>query len=131
LPILLIASLAVLSACATKPTAPALACTTSESPMAEFELLLGRNIAGRAEISEKDFLDFVTKTVVPAFPSGFSVIDADGHYGAIRERSKIITIIAPDTPETAMRIARIAASYKTRFAQESVGVVRQPVCASF
>jgi hypothetical protein len=99
--------------------------------MAEFELLLGRNITGRGEISGKVFLDFVTKTVVPAFPSGFSVLDADGYYGTIRERSKIIKIVAPDTPETAARIAQIAANYKTRFAQESVGILRQPVCASF
>ena len=105
--------------------------------MAEFELLLGRNIARYGEVSDAEFQDFLAKTVVPAFPDGFSVSDAQGHYRApgtaapIQERAKIITIIVPDTPETATRIAAIAAAYKALFAQDSVGTLHLPVCAAF
>ena len=131
----------LLSACAAKidvppPPAP-LACAPAERAMAEYELLLGRNIPKGGQVSNSAFLDFVTKTVVPTFPAGFTVIDADGHYlhqnakDPIREPSKILKIIAPDAPETAAHIAAIAASYKERFAQESVGIIRHPACASF
>jgi len=122
---------------APRTPAPAVSCAPGETAMAELQLLLGRNIPKGGQVSNAAFRNFVEKTVVPAFPAGFTVSDAEGHYlheGAtdpIREPSKVITIIAPDTPETGARIATIAAAYKTRFAQDSVGIVRRPACASF
>jgi hypothetical protein len=132
----------VLTACAAKssppPAAPPpLACAGAETLMAEFQLLLGRNIPAGGQVSRAAFSEFVAKTVAPAFPAGFTVIDAEGHYlpqnakDPIREPSKLIVIVAPDTLETGARITAIASAYKTRFAQESVAIIRRPACASF
>jgi hypothetical protein len=130
-----------LPGCAAKIVAPPLpaplvACAPGEMPMAEFQLLLGRNIPKGGTVSDTAFRAFIDKAVVPAFPEGFTVSDAEGHYlhrnakDPIREPSKIITIIATDSPDTGARIAAIAADYKRRFAQEAVGIIRQPACAA-
>jgi hypothetical protein len=116
---------------------PAVFCAPGETPMASYQLLLGRTIPSGGRVSEAAFRTFVEASVVPAFPAGFTVSDAEGHYrhrdakDPIREPSKILTIITPDLPETGTRIAAIAADYKARFEQESVGIIRHPACASF
>lgn len=105
--------------------------------MSEVKLLLGRSMASGKRVSDADFADFVEHSIVPNFPDGFTLSAAQGHYlpkGAsapIHEPAAVLLVIAPDTPETTRRVHAIADAYKRRFAQESVGIVREPVCASF
>jgi hypothetical protein len=48
-----------------------------------------------------------------------------------RERSKVVEIAAPDAPGLMNRIQDVAAHYRTRFHQQSVGVVTMPGCGAF
>ncbi len=60
--------------------------------------------------------------------SGLTVLDAQGVWRddrQMRERTKLVIIVLPDESAAREQIAGIAATYKTRFHQKSVGVVTQ------
>jgi hypothetical protein len=100
------------------------------------ELFFGRNIGGATGVSDSDWQGFVSNEIESRFPAGFTMIDATGEWrGAsgetAREASKIVLIVAPAGPETRSRLDGIAAAYKVRFHQESVGLVIEPSCAAF
>jgi hypothetical protein len=112
------------------------ACLPGLMPIAEAQLFLGRNIAGREGVSDADWGRFVDEEVSPRFPDGFSVADVDGQYrnaaGAIvRERSKELVVITRRAPDDTMKLNAIRDAYKSRFNQESVLLAEFPVCAGF
>ena len=49
----------------------------------------------------------------------------------VREPSKIVQIVLPGNVEDIARLNEIAEAYKTRFKQQSVGVIVRPACVSF
>jgi hypothetical protein len=112
-------------------------CAAGEMRALRAEIFLGRSIKTGGEVSERDFADFLAKSVTPLFPDGFSVFDGRGQYLSggttkpIREKSKLLLIVAPDNETTAGKIGVIAEAYKRRFAQDSVGIVRVPACSKF
>ncbi len=112
-------------------------CHAPTQTMQRIELMFGRNVGTSLAVTEEDWRLFLTREVVPRFPDGFSVVDADGPRSdrdtsrVVNEPSKIIIIIAPDSPETETRVAAVEAAYKSQFRQESVVVVTRAVCASF
>lgn len=129
---------AALVACA--PMAPPRepACLfSSQAPMIEVALFFGRDIAGRAPLTDAEWTAFAADALVRAFPDGFTVLDGNGQWrdprsGAVlRESTKIVLVAAPRTGDLAARIAAAASAYKTQFRQQSVGVVTREVCASF
>jgi hypothetical protein len=105
--------------------------------MIEVELFFGRDIPGGGSVSDADWADFTATVVTPAFPDGFSASDAKGQWRGsdngkiVHEPSEIVTIVAPRSPTLASKISKIVESYRTRFHQQSVGVVTRPVCAAF
>jgi hypothetical protein len=128
--------LIALSACAHE--APkSTGCADGDMPAVRTELFLGRSINSGGEVSERAFADFLAQSVTPLFPDGFSILNGTGQYlspgtaAPIREKSKILLIVAPDDEATKGKIASIAEDYKRRFAQEAVGLVRIPACAKF
>jgi len=76
-------------------------------------------------------------TVTPRFPAGFTAIEAQGQWQngptapIIREKSRLIWIIAPESPELASKLDAIRKAYKEQFNQNSVGAFIQSGCASF
>ncbi len=79
---------------------------------------------------------FVERAVTARFPSGFTVIDANGQWrdrdGNVgREASRIVEIVHDDIAAPARLVEEIVAAYKREFRQEAVLVVRQPVTACF
>jgi hypothetical protein len=129
----------LLGACAT-PTTPAPAlpnCVAPARAMVQIDLYFGRDIAGRAEVSEAQWARFVDLQVTPRFPAGLTVTDARGQYrdadsGRIdRERSKRLTIIVDDIAAARSKLDAVAAAYKAQFQQQSVLRVEGPVCAVF
>jgi hypothetical protein len=127
------AALFLLSACATpQPTCPAPA-----KPATQVDLYFGRDIGGKAEVSDAQWARFVDEEVTPRFPDGLTVADARGQYrdptsGRIdRERSKRLTLLIADMPAARPRLDAIAEAYKRRFQQQSVLRVEGPVCATF
>ncbi|HTV46054.1 MAG TPA: DUF3574 domain-containing protein [Stellaceae bacterium] len=108
-----------------------------EHRMLVAELFFGRAVKGRAPISETEWAAFAAQTITPAFPDGFTVFNGDGQWrnprtGQIaRDPTKILLVAAPRTPDLARRLATVIAAYKTRFDQQSVGVVTRDACGSF
>jgi len=112
-------------------SAQTLSCTPPQKPMLDVEFLLGR---GKA--SDARWRQFLAREVTPRFPDGLTVYETTGQWRdpqrkiVIRERSRVLRIIAADEP-TNDKIAVVAAAYKKQFGQKSVGIVARPACVSF
>lgn len=101
------------------------------------ELLFGRNIEGRANVSDAQWSDFLGQEVTPRFPDGLTVFEAAGQWRdsetgqVVREPSWIVMILAPGTPDTLTRLSEIRVAYINRFRQQSVGLTLARTCADF
>jgi hypothetical protein len=105
--------------------------------MVEAQIMFGRNIGGALGVSDKGFARFLEREIVPRFPDGLTIVDATGRWRdartgrLIREPSKMVTVIATPDASLQEKIDAIAAAYKRRFRQDSVGVVIRQACVSF
>ena len=101
------------------------------------ELMFGRKIGERIGVSNTAWARFVDREITPRFPNGFTVIDAQGqwrdtdHNKVMREPSKLVQIVLAGTDEDQQRLGEIAAAYKARFRQQSVGIIVRPACVAF
>jgi hypothetical protein len=101
------------------------------------ELFFGRDIPGRAPLSDAEWSDFAANIVAAEFPDGFTVYDGEGQWRdpqthkIVRERTKILIVAAPVSAETDRKLAVVADDYKRRFKQLSVGIVTSQGCGSF
>lgn len=120
---------------ATPAVGEGLLCASPLRPMLRTELFFGRNIAGRLGVSERQWAAFVDAELTRRFPDGLTVIDGKGQWQTdgriVREPSKIVIVVTADEASARERIVAAAKSYMTRFRQKSVGVLTQPVCATF
>ena len=75
--------------------------------------------------------------VTPNFPDGFTVFDGEGQWrnpatGKIaQDPTKILLVAAQRSPDLAARLSAVIDAYKTRFHQQSVGIVTRDSCAAF
>jgi hypothetical protein len=97
-------------------------------PMTQLTAYLG------GSLSERDWQDFLVTSVTPAFPDGLTATEARGQWRdpegrIIREASRTLTILAEG--DARARFAPVEAAYRARFAQRSVLVTTQGVCARF
>jgi hypothetical protein len=112
-------------------------CRAPQQPHQIAELLLGRNIGDRLGVSEKSFARFLEREIVPRFPDGLTVLDSVGHWRdrarkrPVRERGKLVHIVLPGHDDDLERLNAIAEAYKTRFRQQSVGIILRSACVSF
>jgi hypothetical protein len=87
--------------------------------------------------SEAAWRNFLDREVTPRFPSGLSVLDVYGQWqgkqekAPERERSKLLIIDYPATPDNAARIEAIRTAWKQRTHAQSVLKVTQPADVSF
>lgn len=101
------------------------------------QLMFGRDIEGRAAVSDAQWSDFLGGEVTPRFPDGLTVFEAAGQWRdsetrqVVREPSWIVMILAPNTPNTLARLSEIRAAYVGRFRQQSVGLTLAPTCVDF
>jgi hypothetical protein len=136
LPALLFSALA---GCAGPPAEPPpYACLLpSEQRMLVAELFFGRNIRGRGALSDAEWAEFAAQIVTPNFPDGFTVTDGDGQWQnpatreITRQPTKIVLVAARRTPDLGQRLSAVIDAYKTRFHQQSVGLITRDSCASF
>jgi uncharacterized protein DUF3574 len=111
---------------------PALPCSGSQKPWVVAELLFGRT-----RVSEANWTRFLASEITPRFPDGLTVLDAKGQWRApgtakiTRERSKVVVIAMPPSAENDARLQQVIEAYKTRFMQQSVGLIVRPACVSF
>ncbi len=129
--------LPLLAACAT-PLAQAPSCPAGTEAATVAEAYLGRNVAGRAEVSEAEWEAFLAEVVTPAFPDGLTALDGRGQWRnregrVLREGSKVLVLVLPgqDAAAARARLAPVEAAWKTRFNQQSVLTVFRPACVDF
>jgi hypothetical protein len=83
-------------------------------------------------LSAEEWQGFVDHTVTPLFPEGLTIIPASGQWrggnrAILREDSRILQIVHPDTPQADAKINSICAVYKAWFKQQSVLRVKTKV----
>ena len=104
-----------------------------QKPMLLVKMYFGQN----PQMPARAWQQFLSVTVTPRFPDGFTVYDGRGQWTdpkthrLTREASKIIEIAAPDTPLVRAGVADIARDYRAKFRQHSVGIVTSAACALF
>jgi Protein of unknown function (DUF3574) len=112
-------------------------CRGGQKPSQVAELMFGRKIGDRIGVSEGEWGRFVDREITPRFPAGLTVFNAAGQWRdkasnkIVREPSKIVQIVLPGDDGEFSRLNEIAEAYKTRFKQQSVGVIVRPACVSF
>jgi hypothetical protein len=112
-------------------------CHAGQKPQEVAQLLFGRNIGDRLGVSEAQWGRFVDREVSPRFPDGLTVLDAKGEWRdtvrktIVHEPSKVVEIVLPGKPDDVEQLNQIAQAYKTRFLQQSVGIVIRGACVSF
>ena len=136
------AALAVLALAA----APALhadspPCPAGTDRWTEYRLFFGRS-QGTAEVvtdevvTDEAWRAFLAEEITPRFPDGLSVLDAAGQWRdasgtIVRERSKLVLILAEPGASGMQRTGEIAQAYSQTFGQESVLRVVATACVSF
>jgi hypothetical protein len=122
----------LLALTATAAAQPALQCSGAQKPWMVAELLFGRS-----HVSEQSWERFLAAEVTPRFPDGLTVYDAKGQWRnpetkkISRERTKVVMIAMPPGADNDARLQAVIEAYKTRFKQQSVGLIQRPSCASF
>jgi hypothetical protein len=100
------------------------ACSTVCNKMTEERLYFGAE-SPQGRITTSDWQDFLKNVVTPKFPSGLTVIEAQGQWlgnnGVIvKEPSMIVEIIHHNSYAERKAIDEIVRVYKERFQQEAV-----------
>jgi hypothetical protein len=135
----MIRTAALLALAALLATTPArAACPAGQTPMLHVRIYFGLVIPATGKrLPDSDWQDFLARTVTPRFPSGFTVYDAMGQWRDLktkivgREPSRIIEVDAPDSKNLRTKVEDVRKTYQARFRQQAVGLVTEPVCASF
>lgn len=127
-------ALLLLAGCAAAPEP----CSMGAGSATIAEAYFGRNVKGRAPVTDAEWARFMTEVVTPAFPDGLTVLDGAGQWlnagGRVsREGSKILLLVLPgqDQAAASARLAPVTAAWKARYAQESVLTVFRAGCAAF
>ena len=101
------------------------------------QLFFGRSMKGGALIDDAAWKAFLAETFTPRFPDGLTVISASGQWRqrstgkVIAEPSTVVEIVTDGSPADFEKFDAIRTDYKSRFAQESVGLVTNLSCASW
>ena len=87
---------------------------------------------GAERIAPTEFEAFVADDLTPAFPAGFTRYAADGQWRdpagrVLREPTVVVEIVHRVSAEDDAKLARLAADYRRRFAQDSVLRVDVPI----
>lgn len=137
LPLLLLA-LAGCAAPSGTPPAPYSCLLPSQQRMVVAELFFGRDKDARRKVSDAEWSDFLASVVTPSFPDGLTVFDGYGQWrnpatGVIGRSPgvKIVLIAVKDAPDLANRLSSVIDAHKTRFRQQSVGIITRDSCAAF
>ena len=135
---LIVAAALALLAFAAGPAnaANAASCPPGTEEFAEYRLFFGRSQGSVEVVSEEAWRTFLAEEVTPRFPDGLSVLDAAGQWRngsgeIVRERTKLLLVLAPSGGDAMQRTEEIADAYKRAFGQSSVLRVVTPACVSF
>jgi hypothetical protein len=119
------------------PAAPYTCLLSQEQRMLVAELFFGRGIRGREPLTDAEWADFAAQTITPNFPDGFTVFDGEGQWRNPRtgriagDRTKIVLVAAKRELDLARRLSVVIDAYRTKFHQQSVGLITRNSCAAF
>lgn len=104
----------------------------------QIRLMFGLTRPDGSVIDGDDWQNFVDREITPRFPTGFTVIPAQGQwYDAaghriIHEASRIVWIVASSSNRNLQpNLKAIRQAYQKRFSQQAVGLAIQTGCSSF
>ncbi|MEO8378708.1 MAG: DUF3574 domain-containing protein [Acidobacteriota bacterium] len=83
-------------------------------------LYCGRNVEGRAEVSDAEVGAFLDEVVEPRFPEGYTVWTAVGHWKGGEEKSLVLEMVHPYGSTFDRKVREIADEYRRRFHQAAV-----------
>jgi len=145
--VILLAAVTALAGCAgpKKIAGPPSCAGLPGAPMLSAMLYFGRDRDGEEApkpgggipIPDPEWHKFLEDVVTPRFPDGFTVFDSYGQWrnpitGIItRQRSAVINILTPQSPEVLHRLDEIREIYKQQNHHLSVGLSLSPACAGF
>jgi len=113
-----------------------LGCRSDEQSLVRETLYFGASIPGGGEVDEPAWRRFESDVLTPAFPRGYTVLDASGKWrgsdgATIGEASRIVVVVHEDDAASAARVRDVAQRYRRMFRQEAVLRERTAVCAAF
>ena len=121
---------------AERPQAAALVCKADEQAWFTTTLFFGRSIQSGGTVSDVEWLAFLSAEIIPRFPDGFTVSDAQGFWRGSAgdtkvERSKMLIVAHPPKGEAEALFDEIIDAYKERFKQKSVLKTVARTCIRF
>ena len=127
----ILASVVALSAQADR-----LPCPAGTEPFTEYRLFFGRSQGNIEVVSDAAWQAFLADEITPRFPDGLTVLDAAGQWREgsgmiVRERTKLLLILAKPEADGMRRTEEIAEAYKRTFGQEYVLRAITAACVSF
>jgi hypothetical protein len=113
-----------------------LGCRADERLAVRDALYFGRSIPGGGEVGDAAWQAFEAAALLPAFPRGYTVLDANGRWrGAdgrtIGEASRIVVVVHAGDRDTDATVREVVARYRTQFRQESVLRERTAACVAY
>ena len=95
-------------------------CPDGSEAFVRYELFMGRSGPGGEVVSDQAWDAFLGDTVTPRFPDGLTVLDAQGQWRdsegqILKERSKVLVILAPPGDDPKGLIDEVSDEYKRRF----------------
>ena len=121
-----------------------MACTSDEPSIScedgdvwtEYQLFMGRNSGDTEVVTDEAWTDFLASEVTPRFPDGLTVLDASGQWRGdndviLRERSKVLLILAPPEGDARVKVDEVADAYTFQFRQDSVLISTKESCVTF
>lgn len=132
----ILAILAMQAAMAPALRADAPPCPAGTDRFAEYRLFFGRSQGNVEVVTDAAWRAFLAEEVTPRFPDGLTVMDAAGQWRdasgtIVRERSKVLLILAEPGASGMQRTDEIAQAYRQAFNQESVLRTVTTACVSF
>ena len=111
-------------------------CPEGADHFVRYELFMGKSGPEGEVVNDQVWEAFLADTVTPRFPDGLTVLDARGQWRdsegrILKERSKVLVILAPPGEEQRVLIDEVSDDYQRRFNQESVLEVESDTCVSF
>ncbi len=108
----------------------------SEKVLTKEELYFGLSKPAGGTVSEAQWQLFLNLVITPRFPTGLTVVTAEGQYlnsssELTKEKAKLVILIYENSPTKNQMIVQIIEIYKHIFAQESVLRVTSSVRVSF